>query len=254
MSTEISSRKSSNTRSADQRKNSYPFTRKDINQIKLRSHEFLSPLTKCHSHIDTDDVDTNSREWDISGGWPRKYKRLELLNRGIYNGKWANQELKRGQDDWYMCQNIACQVGLSERLKERLWQIYQNIDLRSYKKYDGMPKPICSIRKSRLEKGEYSLYAISPGLRKHYMVAFCLCALLYNQNKSEKLPNYHPGKEYDDRHRYGAGLRYASNIVDDELNDCHELLEQFAKELRLRDENIRSCMEKLRKKRPEFGN
>jgi hypothetical protein len=204
-----------------------PFTRENRNLINSPSDGLGTPLTKCHSYIDINDINPNDREWDIAGNWPSKYKRLELLNRGIYNGKWANQELKRGEDAWYLCRNITSQMGLSERLRTRLWNIYKDIDMRSFKNYEIS-------------------HDAATGQRRQYMVIFCLCAHLYNQNRSDRQPRFYPGNEYEDRQRFGVGCRLVSNLIDGELNDCHDLLQQFADKLQFKDENIRSCMEKLR--------
>lgn len=231
------------TRSADNEAK-HPFSQENSPETGIGSFGFVSPLTKCHTYIDLDDV--HSPDWNIEG-WPSKWKRLELLNRGIYNGAWANQELKRGQDDWYLCRNISCQVGFSERLKGRLWHIFRSLDMRSFKKYEMSSHLEYSIRWEKWDV-EHPVVPSSPdGMRKQYLVIFCICALLHNQNKYEDQPRYYPGEKCENRKRYGVGCRYVSQLVDGELNDSHELLHQLADELGFRDQDIRSCMEKLRK-------
>ena len=227
----------------------HPFSQENSTKTQVHPFESSSPLIKCHTYIDLNDVVSPS--WEIHG-WPSKWKRLELLNRGIYNGAWANQELKRGEDNWYLCRNISCQLGLSERLKGRLWNIFQSLDMRSFKKYEVSSNLEYSIRWEKWDV-EHPVIPSSPGgFRKQYLVIFCICALLHNQNKYEDQPGYYPGEECYERKRYGVRCRYVSNLVETELNDSHELLHQLADELGFRDKDIRSCMEKLRKACPSL--
>ena len=227
----------------------HPFSTDEGNKIVLRPIEFSSPLTKNESYIRMDDVET--REWDIAG-MPSKWKRLEVYNRGIYNGKWSNQTIKRNQDDWYMCRSISCQLGLSRRMKETLWQVFKPLDMRSFRKYESKSKPEYTIRPNDRDVDLPAITPIQKSSRKQYMVVFSICALLYNQNKLDDHPRYYPGEETESRDRYGVKNHYVRNLVDEELNDCHELLQQFANRLGFKDENIRSCMEKLRQECPRL--
>lgn len=213
----------------------------------MQSSGLVSPLMKCATYIDMDDV--NTRKWDVRG-WPSKWKRFELNNRGIYNGAWANKELKRGQDDWYLCQIISCKIELPERLKGRLWQIFKDLDMRSFKKYERESSKSDSMRWNKWDVEHPIVRSSSEGSRKQYLVIFCLGALLHNQAKYDDLPKYYPAKECESRKRYAAGCRRASNFVDEEFHDRHELLHQFADDLGFRDEDIQSCMEKLRSEHP----
>lgn len=249
MSSKLASRAAS-SQSQNHPERDNPFLNDDGNEIDLRPIKLSSPVTKNNSYIDLNEVP--SREWDVAG-MPSKWKRRELWNRGICNGKWADQTKKRNQDDWYMCRTIACQLALSKRSKEALWQIFRPLDMRSFRKYESRSIADYTIRPSDQGADLPTIRPVWKATRKQYLVVFCLCALLYNQNKSERQPDYYPGKEGDSPDKFGVGLRFARNLVDDELRDCHELLQQFADRLGFRDEDIRSCMEKLRQDCPRLG-
>jgi len=249
MTTKLPSRTSSN-QSENQPKQDNPFSNKNGNEISLRPIDLISPITKNKSYIDLDDVP--SREWDVSG-MPSKWKRRELWNRGICNGKWSDQTMKRNQDDWYMCRNIACQLGFSKRMKEALWRIFRSLDMRSFRKYESKSKPVCTIRPNDPDVDLPTIRTIRKATQKQYLVVFCICALLHNQNNPDRQSKYYPGEESDSRDKYGVHCRFVRNLVDDEIKDRHELLQQFVDRLGFRHEHIRSCMEKLRQDCPRLA-
>jgi hypothetical protein len=226
------------------------FAAEKQNDINTRSLEFSSPLTENASYIDFEEV--ADPEWDIPN-WPSKWKRLELLNRGMYNGKWEQHYLKRQQDDWYLCQAIGCQMSLPGWLKQRLWHIFDSLDMRSFKKYEKRSKYGSTIRRSMSDSSYMTIRPLPQGMRKQYMVIFSICAILYNQERGDHQPRYYPGKKYEQRDRHGAGSRFARNLVDSDFHDCHKLLQQFAERLGFRDNDISSCMEKLRQACPQLS-
>jgi hypothetical protein len=217
-------------------------------EIRQKSKIWGSPsyLKRSETKVPHKKISPNNREWDIQNA-PHKLKRFELLNRGIYNGKWANQELKRGQDDRYLCDAISCQLGIQKSVKQKLLDIFRNLDMRSFKKYDRNINPSYTIRPISDDKVRPQIFAVGlNSVRKQYIVIFSICALLYNSERSEHQSKYYPGCESEARDRYGVRRRYVRNLVDEDLQDSDKLFKQFAQKLRFRDEAIKSCMEKLR--------
>jgi hypothetical protein len=241
----------SSSQSENQSEKEVPFNKNVTNEVEIQPRKQTSPIQENHSYIGLDDLE--SKEWDISG-WPEKWKRLEILNRGIYNGKWANQTMKRNQDDWYICRNIACQLGIPKEMKESLWQIFRPLDMRSFRKYESETKRDYCIRPVDIDSHTPSITPVwnEKAFNKQYLVIFAICALLYNQYRSGHQEKYYPGKEPEPRDRFAVQNRYARNLVDESLRDCNELLHQFAEQLGFSDEHIRSCMEKLRQDCPRL--
>ncbi len=227
----------------------HPFTNSDGTEVSIIPRELSPPVTKNHTYLDP--KDDSSNQGNIAGR-PPKWKRLELTNRGIFNGKWSDQTMKRSQDDWYFCRNVACQVGLSKRAKETVWQIFSRLDMRSYKKYESHPEYHYTIRPSRSDGHLPSITPIQTTYHKHYLVIFSICAILYNQNRSDHQQKYYPGKDYESRDRYGVLGRFVRNLVDEDLKDCNKLLQQFSEQVGFSNDHIRSCMEKLRQECPRL--
>lgn len=248
MNTNTASQASSSNQSP---KNNHPFTNDDGNEVSPRPRGLSAPITKNETYLDPKDGGTPI--WRRAGGRPPKWKRLELLNRGILNGKWSDQTMKRSQDDWYLCQIIAGHLGLSERSKERLWQLYRTLDMGTFKKYEQPPKPEYTIHEQRENVTLPTIRTRKCGVRKQYTVILAISTLLYNQTKSPHQSSYYPGEGCETRPRYGVGCRFARKLVEDNLHDTHELVQQFAKNLGIRDANLRSCIEKLRQKYPQLA-
>lgn len=242
MSSKLPNRSSSSQNKIVSTKNT-PFTNSDGTEVSTCPRELSPPITNNHTYLDPKDESSNQ---DEIAGWPPKWKRLELINRGILNGKWSNQTMKRSQDDWYFCRNVACQVGLSKSAKETVWQIFSRLDMRSFKKYESHPECNYTIQPSRSDEHLSSITPIQTAYHKHYLVIFAICALLYNRNRSDHQQKYYPGKGCESRDRYGVNRRFVRNLVDEDLKDCNRLLQQFAEQLGFSEEHIRSCMEKLR--------
>jgi hypothetical protein len=160
--------------------------------------------------------------------------------------------MKRSQDYWYFCRNVACQVGLSKSGKETLWQIFSSLDMRSFRKYESNPERDYTIRPTNREKHLPSITPVRKVFHKQYLVIFAICALLYNQNLSDHQEKYYPGKEPEPRDRFAVQNRYARTLVNENLRDCDKLLHQFAERLGFSDKHIRSCMEKVRQDCPRL--
>lgn len=171
-------------------------------------------------------------------GKRNKFWRLELLNRGTHNGKWKDKKKDRRQDRWYLCQNIATQVGLSNSLKTEVCNLYQTIDLGRYKRYEWYTKENNKPR------------------RKEELVIFCICVLLHNREQtgsstSNKEKKYYPGINHEKELKYGVGGKLVKNMECESPVDRNQLLAKFAQEvlkdqLGLDDHLIKSCMEKVR--------
>jgi len=207
----------------------HPFLNENQLQVDPLPISLIAPVTSNHTMLG---LDTYELDYDKNGNRPPKYKRLELLNRGTHNGKWGNQRKQRREDDWYLCQIIANQVGLPESLKDSVDSAYNSLDLRTFKQYEG-----CT--------------GSSGGMDKQYLVVFCLCALIYNKYCPDDR-RYYPNKQVPNRKKYGAGLRFAGNLTDSVPSDTDEELHKFADSMGFSDTDIKSCMEKLRGRCPRF--
>lgn len=248
MSSKLPTRTSSSQNNSESTKKT-PFTSSDGTEVSFCPRELSPPITNNHTYLDPKD---ESSDQDEIAGWPPKWERLELINRGIFNGKWSNQTMKRSQDDWYFCRNIACQLGLSKSAKETVWQIFKDLDMRSYRKYEKQSESNYSIRPSRSDGHLASITPVQTTYQKHYLVIFAICALLYNRNRSDHQQKYYPGKDCKNRDRYGVHGRFVRNLVGEDLKDCNRLLQQFAEQFGFSEEYIRSCMEKLRQECPRL--
>lgn len=205
--------------------------------------EFTTPLTSNETYINFSNH-RGQNENEFIAGWPSKWKRFELLNRGLYNGKWANQSLKRSQDDWYLCQSIASQVGLSKRLKNSLWNIFDSLDMRTFKGYEGRANYAIQPKKGAIKTP--AIRRVQNGFRKQILVIFCISAMLYNQNKSDDMAKYYPNSKPNKREKHGYPALFNVDIDEYDLRDGEVLLSDFATHHNFRENDIRSCMEKLR--------
>lgn len=56
------------------------------------------------------------------------YKRLELLNRGFWNGTWENKEALHTDDNWRVADAIMCQLEMTDYQKERFHYLFWKLD------------------------------------------------------------------------------------------------------------------------------
>ncbi|MFB6187539.1 MAG: hypothetical protein ABEI86_11825 [Halobacteriaceae archaeon] len=62
------------------------------------------------------------------------------------------------------------------------------------------------------------------------------------------MPKYYPETEPEERQKQGYPGLVGVDVNDANLRDGHELFRDFSAHLRFREEDIRSCMEKVRGK------
>lgn len=56
------------------------------------------------------------------------YKRLELVNRGFWNGKWERKENLHPDDDWRLAHAIMCQLEMTGYQKRRFHHLFWKLD------------------------------------------------------------------------------------------------------------------------------
>lgn len=56
------------------------------------------------------------------------YDRLELLNRGFWNGKWEKKERLHPNDDWRLAHALMCQLELTDFQKRRFHYLFWKLD------------------------------------------------------------------------------------------------------------------------------
>lgn len=208
-----------------------PFSSSDEIRDERLSYEDFSPILGNATYIDPDeqfiDEDPDTREME-------KGRRFELLNRGNHKGKWTIDEtLKRQNEDWHFCRALTSQMGLSERSRRLTWRIFKRLDMRSYR---------------GIEPWE------SENKMKQYLVAFCVGALVYNARQPEDRWKYYPGKEYDEKQERYWGPRARLNASRDgaEWGDRHRTIKRCADEMGFTEDDIQSCIEKVRGELPDW--
>lgn len=209
--------------------------------------DIVAPIASNETYLDLDDDDFKDNTSDKQ---QYKYWRLELNNRGTFKGKWSKKEKRRRQDDWYRCQAIASQLGLPDSLKQPVWEIFDDTDLRKYKRYEDGPRKCEPIQEEPTRKYP---------TRKQDLVIFCICVLMHNERQADSRWEYYPGKKYEDRSKYGGGgsvgVQRVENIDCEKPQDCHHLLVRWADDQEYDPKLVQGCMEMLKHNHPErLGN
>lgn len=167
-------------------------------------------------------------------GIKKQNKLLQRYNAGTHNRNWRDMTWLRRSDDWYRCGAIASALEMTERQTKRVCDLYdRHIDMRAFptSKY-----------------GEQDKWLVVP---------FCICVLVHNKNQRidkngdrDKRYAYYPGKSNFPPRKTYAGLIWNEYVAE---NDRHVHFMDFAESLSLDDKAIISCLERVRKKIPDFN-
>ncbi|UVE50082.1 hypothetical protein KU306_14410 [Haloferax larsenii] len=160
-----------------------------------------------------------------------RYARLELYNRGTHNLKWTvDESAKRDNDDYLFCDALTSQMGLLDWQRKAVWRLFKRMDMRWFKKFDA-----------KRGDGEGGI----PRQYKQYLVAFCIGALLFNENLPERCDkwSYYPTKENypcKSKRYWCPHARYRAQKMGDE-GDSHRVIERVAEQMGFSDEQVESC-------------
>lgn len=194
-------------------------------------YDAVHPLLDHDTYIDVNDEDQFQDH--ASEDRIKLFTRLELYNRGTHNGKWTiDESAKRDRDDWSFCDALIGQMGLQKWQKELAWHIFKNHDMGSYK--GNEPNKI------------------QEDTAKQYLVAFCIGALVYNSCQHDDQWRYYPGKSYECKtKRYPSPLYWQEAQKVGEDGDTHRRIEKVADQFGFKENEIISCLEKVRAKFPK---
>ena len=212
-----------------------PYSNSDErNDERLMGSAFTTTLENS-TYIDAEDSDFQRQAGKAT---IEKYRKLELYNRGTHNGKWTRDQTQRhDQDDWYFCDALTQQMGLSKTARLLTWRVFKSLDMRTFR-------------------------SIEPGTpnetMKQYLVAFCVGAHVYNHLHPEYewtdgAWNYHPARNCAPKtKRYlRADGRYRAELKGDD-GDRHRTIEKCADQLGFPDSDLLSCFEKVRYELPAW--
>lgn len=108
-----------------------PYSRSDEYEDERLSGKHQSPTLNNATYIDVGDLGFRRR---ANKEQIEKYRRLELYNQGTHNRKWRrNQSQLHDEDDWYFCQALTAQMGLSEKGRLLTWRGFKSMDVRTYR-------------------------------------------------------------------------------------------------------------------------
>lgn len=197
----------------------------------------FAPFQENRTFIDTGDPDYRDWKDGLKADRRREVDTREQYfhgyNMGTHNRDWRDNTWLRRCDGWYWCWAIADTLEMSKAQKERVCKLNDRyIDMRSFpsEKY-----------------GEQAKWKVVP---------FCICVLVHNENqrvKGDGTPDgrhyYYPGKE-----NYPARQAFAGSVFRayDADNDRYKVFSEFEESLPLSTDQIISCLEKVRRKIPEF--
>ncbi|MBP1987633.1 hypothetical protein [Halolamina salifodinae] len=181
-------------------------------------------------------IGVHEDEYQSKASWKqiKKYERLELYNRGTHTRQGrVDQTQLHDQDDWYFCESLTAQMGLSDYEWLLTLRLFKPMDMRTYRGTESDD---------------------SKTTMKQYLGAFCVGALVYNAGQSDNRWMYYPGTESGEKiERYNSPkARFEVQQVEDDLVDRHQAVERCAESLDFSEGEIRSCLEKVRTELPAW--
>ncbi|SEL19424.1 hypothetical protein [Haloferax larsenii] len=100
--------------------------------------------TKFYGYDESADYDQTHR-LDGTEKFSDYYSRLAAYNSGIWNGKWADNSLRREQDNLALFDAIASQLELTDYQHRRGRQLFAELDLAELSSPNGIDAALCAV-------------------------------------------------------------------------------------------------------------
>lgn len=195
-------------------------------------NDTFPPFNQNETYISLNEETIKEHSRDQIGG-ETKYERLQKYNDGNHSLNWTDRMWLRRCDDWNRCWAVADTFDFSTEEIKRICRLYD----RHLTMYPFPSK----------QYGEQEKWVVVP---------LCICILVHNESQPQKKNGkrdsqyaYYPGKQhYPTRTTYDGSIHRAEEAE----HDRHVAFREFEESLSLDTDAIISCLEKLRRKLPDF--